>query len=62
MSLTRNHLASDLVAADDPGRLRLTLNPTLSATPDPAGLLVIENVERAAELASAARPAAGSGP
>jgi hypothetical protein len=62
VSLTRNHLASDLVAADDPSRLRLTLNPTLSATPDPAGLLVIENVERAADRASAARPGRGLAP
>ena len=62
VSLTRNHLASDVVAADDAGRLRLTLNPTLSSAPDPGGLLVIENVERAADLASAARPGRGLGP
>ena len=47
VSLTRNDLDSDLVAAGAPGRLAVTLNPTLDDRPAAESLLVIDNASGA---------------
>ncbi len=63
VSLTRNHLSSDLVAAGDPRALRLLLNPTLD--PDPsseAGLLAVDNLAGSSDGATAAKPGRGLTP
>ena len=61
VSLTRNHLASDLVPAGDPGELRLTVDTTLGAEAAGAVLLAIDNREGSSEGATAARPGRGLG-
>ncbi len=54
VSLTRNDLNSNLVAAGDPDELRLSLNPTLDLANPPAGnLLALNNLK--AEAGAAAR-------
>lgn len=62
VSLTRNALASDLVAGNDPDRLSIFVNPTLSASPEPSARLAIDNVQGAAGLAASARPGRGLDP
>jgi LmbE family N-acetylglucosaminyl deacetylase len=59
VSLTRNALGSDLLGAADPGRLRLTLNPTLAPDPAPASLLILDNVVEPAGSATSSRPGRG---
>ncbi len=60
VSLTRNHLSSDLVAAGDPRAFRLLLNPTLAADPSSeAGLLAIDNLAGSPDGATDAKPGRG---
>jgi hypothetical protein len=60
VSLTRNHLASDLVAPGDTGELRLTVDPGLNpGASSAAGLLAIDNLAGSAEGATSARPGRG---
>ena len=59
LSATRNDLSSDLVAPGSPDEIRLTLNPTLAATPPPGNLLVLDNVRPPDGSPTAARPGRG---
>ena len=62
VSVTRNELNSDLVAAGNSEELRLRVNPTLDANPPAGNLLAIDNLPGAAGHAADAKPGRGLAP
>ncbi|MEP7010396.1 MAG: Calx-beta domain-containing protein [Acidobacteriota bacterium] len=63
VSLTRNDLNSDLVAAaTDPEAIRLAINPTLDVHPPVGNLLAIDSVSGAAGKIADAKPGRGLAP
>src|SRR6185295_13150029 len=62
VSVTRNDLNSDLVAAGNADELRLSVNPTLDANPPAGNLLAIDNLAAAAGRAADAKPGRGLAP
>ena len=62
VSVTRNDLNSDLVAATDPEAIRLAINPTLDTNPPAGNLLAIDNVAGAAGRIADAKPGRGLAP
>ncbi|HEV7667977.1 MAG TPA: Calx-beta domain-containing protein [Thermoanaerobaculia bacterium] len=62
VSVTRNDLNSDLVAAADPEAIRLAINPTLDANPPAGNLLAIDNIAGAAGRIADAKPGRGLAP
>ncbi|HXU31720.1 MAG TPA: hypothetical protein VN851_14190, partial [Thermoanaerobaculia bacterium] len=62
VSLTRNDLNSDLVAAGNADELRLSVNPTLDANPPAGNLLAIDNLAAAAGRLADAKPGRGLAP